>query len=272
MTAAEHYNAMVIARQAQQARLATAYGESYWQRYAHTYRFDPYREAEPQLAAALRYVQPDDDIIEIGGGAGRIGLPMALRAASLRNVEPSAAMREQFGIAIAEHDITNADAIPAAWPTTQPISADIVLTVDVTYFISDIEPFIQAMHESAQHRVMILTWTVAPPNVNANLFRAAFGEEELPSPGFRELLPVIWDMGIVPDMQVVNQAFEWPEQLPTSDDEAVQFALEELAVFDQPDVEANLRNQLDTLFHRGDVYRPAWRIPAAGMVITWNTD
>ena len=272
MNAAAHYNAMVRARQDQQTRLATPFGESYWQRYAHTYRFDPYREPEPQLAAALRYIDPGDEIIEVGGGAGRIGLPMALKAKSLLNVEPSPAMREQFGFAVEEHGIANAEVIPSAWPVAEPIRGDVVVTVDVTYFISDIEAFIRAMHESARRRVMVLTWTVAPPNVNANLFRTAFNEDESPSPGFQELLPVIWELGIVPDVVVVDQSFTWPERLPTTEDEAVHFALEELAAVGQTDAEENVRQQLGTLFHRGEVFRPAWRTPANGMLITWKTD
>ncbi|MDE2746000.1 MAG: class I SAM-dependent methyltransferase [Chloroflexota bacterium] len=272
MNAAEHYNGMVNARQQQQSRLATPFGESYWQRYAHTYRFDPFRDPEPQLSAALNLVEPDDEIIEIGGGAGRIGLPLASTATSLTNVEPSPAMREQFAIAVSEHGISNANLMAANWPLSEPISADVVLTVDVTYFINDIEPFIRAMHDSARRRVIILTWTVAPPNVSAELFRTAFGEEEAPSPGFRELLPVIWNMGIVPDVQVVDQPFTWPEQLPGNEDEAVRFALEELAAVDHPQVEANVRRAIGALFQRGDVYRPAWRTPSQAMLITWRTD
>ena len=271
MNAAEHYDSMVIARQDQQARLTIPFDESYWRRFAHTYRFDPHREHEPQLAAALEHIEPDDEIIEIGGGAGRIGLPMALKAKSLTNVEPSGAMREQFGIAIAEHGISNATSIASGWPLDDPISADIVLTVDVTYFISDIEAFLRAMHESANRRVVILTWTVAPPNVNARLFRIAFGEDQAPSPGFRELLPVLWDMGVVPDVQVVDQPFTWPERLPTSNEEAVQFAVSELAAFDQPTAEANIRQQLGALFRRGDIYTPTWRTDSNAMLITWTT-
>lgn len=272
MNAAEHYNALVDARQAQQTQLATPFGESYWQRFAHTYRFDPYRDPEPQLAAALRLIEPDDEIIEIGGGAGRIGLPMALKATTLTNVEPSSAMREQFSIATAEHGIANAKVIAAGWPLPEPINADVVLTVDVTYFINDIEAFIRAMHASARRRVMILTWTVAPPNVSAELFRTAFGEQEAPSPGFRELLPVIWDLGIVPDVQVIDQSFTWPERLPTTDDEAVHFALEELAAFDHPQAESNVRRAIGSLFERDEVYRPTWRTPSSAMVISWRTD
>lgn len=272
MNAAEQYNTLVQARQDQQRRLATPFDESYWERFAHTYRFDPYREPEPQLAAALRYIDPDDDIIEVGGGAGRIGLPMALQANSLRNVEPSPAMRQQFALATAEHGVSNATAIASAWPLTDPISADVVLTVDVTYFIRDIESFIQAMHDSARRRVLILTWTVAPPNVNSDLFQVVFGEPQSPSPGFRELLPVIWDLGIVPDVQVFDQPFSWPERLPTTEDEAVQFALEEVAAFDQPEAERNVGSQIDRLFMRGDVYQPSWRTRSQAMLITWNTN
>ncbi len=271
MNAAERYNAMVKARQDQQARLATPFGEWYWERFAHTYRFDPYREPEPQLAETLKHIEPGDDIIEIGGGAGRIGLPLALRARSLRNVEPSAAMREQFALAVAEHNIANAEAVASAWPTADQITADVALTVDVTYFIADIEPFLRAMHESASRRVIILTWTVAPPNVNAELFQVGFGEPEAPSPGFQELLPVIWDMGIVPDVQVVDQPFTWPERLPTTEDEAVKFAVSELAAFGQPDTEERIRRNVGTLFKRSDIYRPDWRTPSDGMLITWNT-
>ena len=270
MNAAEQYNAMVKARQDQQARLATPFGEWYWERFAHTYRFNPYREPEPQLAETLRYIEPGDDIIEIGGGAGRIGLPLALRARSLRNIEPSAAMRKQFALSVEEHSIANADAIASAWPTADQIAADVALTVDVTYFINDIEPFLRAMHESASRRVIILTWTVAPPNVNAELFQVGFGEPEAPSPGFQELLPVIWDMGIVPDVQVVDQPFTWPERLPTTEDEAVKFAVSELAAFGQPDAEENIRRSVGTLFKRSDIYQPVWRTPSDGMVITWN--
>jgi len=271
MNAAERYNAMVKARQDQQTRLTTPYGESYWQRYAPTYRFDPQRTPEPQLAAALRYIEPDDDIIEIGGGAGRIGLPMALRAKSLRNVEPSMAMREQFDIATTEHRVSNATSIASTWPLGKEISADVALTVDVTYFITDIEAFIRAMHESAKRRVLILTWTVAPPNINAELFQVAFGEEQAPVPGFRELLPVIWELGIVPDVQVVDQPFTWPERLPTTEAEAVTFALEELSAFDQPQAAENIRQQLGSLYRQEDRYIPAWRTQAAGMLITWAT-
>ena len=272
MTAADTYRDFVRARERQQAELATPLTEARWARYAPGYRFDPYREQEPQLAAALEYVRPNDEIIEVGGGAGRIGLPLALRARSLLNVEPSAAMRRQFQICIDEHRITNARTLASIWPTGAELNADVVLTVDVTYFIEEIEPFVRAMHEASRRRVMILTWTVPPPNVNAELFRIAFGVDEAPSPGFRELLPVIWELGITPDVRVLDEQFTWPERLPTDEVTALRFALSELEPSDEQTASNRIRAALPHLYERrGEVWQPVWRTPSQAMLITWST-
>ncbi len=272
MDAAERYNAMVDARQRQQARLSTPFGESYWERFAHTYRFDPNRLPEMSIREIIRRMEMEDEIIEVGGGAGRVGLPLVLRGKSLRNVEPSAAMREQFRLSVWQHEIENAEAIDSAWPMSDPIRADLVVTADVTYFISDIEPFLRAMHEAAKRRVAILTWTVPPPNVNGELFRLAFGEAEAPSPGFRELVPVLWEMGIVPDVLVIEEGFAWPERRPTNDEEALQFVYNELSPLDEKAVAERLRPRLGELFMRDDAYFPTWRTPSRAMLITWRTD
>lgn len=272
MDAAERYNELVLARARQQERLNNPFDESYWERYAPGYRFDPRREPEPLLAAALRYVKSDHQIIEVGGGAGRIGLPLALRARSLLNVEPSAAMREQFRLAVADFEIDNATLLPSRWPTEEGVEGDLVVTADVTYFISDIEAFVRALHDTARRRVIIFTWTVPPPNVNAELFRIAFGESEEPSPSFRELLPVIWSLGIIPDVQVVEEPFTWPAMRVRDDNDAVRMALDELGLPAGHRAGERIRHHLGELFDRADQYSLRWRIPSRGMLITWSTD
>lgn len=272
MDAAERYNEMVRARTRQQERLDNPFDESYWERYASGYRFDPHRQPDLLLAAALRYVESNQEIIEVGGGAGRIGLPFALRAKSLLNVEPSAAMREQFRLAVADFGIDNATVLPSRWPTKEEVIGDLVITADVSYFISDIESFVQALHDAARRRVIILTWTVPPPNVNSELFRVAFGELEKPSPGFRELLPVIWSLGIVPDVQVVDEPFSWPGMRVENDDDAVRMALDELGLPSGHGAGERIRPHIDELFERTEGYRPKWRTPSTGMLLTWRTD
>jgi hypothetical protein len=50
---------------------------------------DPLRPLDPNLAVIASYIEGDDVIVDIGGGAGRISLPLALRCREVINVEPS---------------------------------------------------------------------------------------------------------------------------------------------------------------------------------------
>lgn len=273
MTPTQRYAEMVHARERQKAELATPLTEQRWAKYAPGYRFDPRREPEPQLAATLELLEPDDEIIEVGGGAGRIGLPLALRARSLLNVEPSAGMREQFEICVAEHGIANAGVRAETWPPAEPLEADLVVSADVTYFVAEIEPFLLAMDRAARRRAALLTWTVPPPNVNAALFRQALGVEEAPAPSFRELLPILWDAGIIPDIRLLDEWFTWPEQLPTDEQSAIEFALEELEPRDEQRAREQIAAVLDDLYEQGgEAWRPRWRTPSQAMLISWGTE
>ena len=269
--ATERYAEMVRARERQKASMATPLTEERWAKYAPTYRFNPRREPEPQLAAVIELLEPDDEIIEVGGGAGRIGLPLALRARALVNVEPSAGMRGQFEICVAEHGIENARAVAAAWPPDEPLEADLVVSADVTYFVAEIEPFLLALDRAARRRVALLTWSVPPPNVNDALFQIALQEPEAPAPSYRELLPLLWDAGIVPDVRVVDEWFTWPERLPTDEQSAIEFALGELEPRDVNAARRRIAAHLDDLYEHGAVWTPTWRTPSQAMLITWRT-
>ena len=271
MNAAERYRQMVLDRQEQQSRLSLPFDASYWDCYAHTYRFNPRRLPEPSIREVIRRMEMEDEVIEVGGGAGRVGLTLALRAKSLRNVEPSAEMRKQFQQLVHEHEIHNATVVESAWPTAEPMSADVVVTADVTYFITEIVPFIGAMHEAARRRVAILTWTVPPPNVDQRLFELGFGEQQSLSPGYQELLRVIWELGVVPDVLVLDDPYHWPERLPTNDEDALRFACEQLGARDAGTVAARLRPHIGALFNRDLGYLPTWRPPSKAMLITWST-
>ena len=273
MTPTQQYAELVHARERQKAELATPLTEQRWAKYAPSYRFNPRRKPEPLLAAALELLEPEDEIIEVGGGAGRIGLPLALRARSLINVEPSAGMLEQYAICVVEHDIDNASGLQETWPTAEPLEADLVVSADVTYFIAEIEPFLLAMDRAARRRVALLTWTVPPPNVNAALFRRALGVAEAPAPSFRELLPILWDAGITPDVRMLDEWFTWPEQLPTDAQSAIAFALAELEPRNEQQARERIAAALDDLYEQGgEVWRPRWRTPSQAMLITWQTE
>jgi hypothetical protein len=101
----------------------------------------------------------------------------------------------------------------------------------------------------------------------------AFGEELAPVPGHRELLGVLWEMGILPEVRVLPGSFGWPERRPRSREEAVQFAVDALEPRDEVPVRARVEDSFAALFALRDdgSYRPLWRPPSRGMLLTWET-
>src|SRR5882672_9819139 len=81
MTAAETYAARIDAVQAQRARLhGTPPPQDPWGGLvARRFRADPHRQLDANLAVLASYTRPEDVLIDVGGGAGRVALPLALR-------------------------------------------------------------------------------------------------------------------------------------------------------------------------------------------------
>jgi ubiquinone/menaquinone biosynthesis C-methylase UbiE len=78
---------------------------------------DPRRALEPNLAILAAYVEPDDVIVDVGGGSGRLSLPLALRCREVVNVDPSTAMLAAFEANAGRAGISN---VPPCSPTSRP--------------------------------------------------------------------------------------------------------------------------------------------------------
>lgn len=275
MTAAERYRAMVEAVDAQRRELGLDdYNAARWSRNAPSYRFDPRRPLDANLALLAEYVRADDHVIDVGGGAGRIGLPLALRCRALTNVEPAPGMGEAFLELTAEAGITNAALAPHPWLDAE-VEGDVAISVDVVYFVREIEAFLRKLDRAAARRAAIWIWSPTPPAMNAGLFAIAHGVEQAPAPGHRELLPVLWELGLLPDVRLLPDLFTWPEAsaLPVNADEAVAFALNAVEAAETAGAAERVAARLDELFARdgGERWRPAWRPAMRGLLITWET-
>ena len=127
---------------------------------------------------------------------------------------------------------------------------------------------------------MLLTIRSVPgPNLRATLFRLVYGEEQCPSPGYRELLPVLWDMGILPDVRVLPG----PQQsagdsadtaLPQTRDQAIDMALQGgwLRSEDRERARGVLEAHADALFSATpEGFHPLWHPATRELLITWGT-
>lgn len=279
LTSATTYSAMVEAVEAQRVRLFGPQPRDRWtSEVARQFRADPRRSLSSNLAAVAEYVRPEDVVLDVGGGAGRISLPLALRSREVVCVEPSDGMRREFQEAAREASITNARVVPTDWLSASDVSGDVAIVADVTYFVRDIEPFIRKLDRSARRRVIITIWSVPPPNHQTSLFRLVLDEEQKPAPGHRELLPVIWDLGILPELRVLPDDWThvWPSPIVATREEAVELAFSALARghdYAKADhVKSAIQSHFSRLFEEiGRGYRPCWGPSGVReLLITWE--
>jgi hypothetical protein len=210
---------MVAARQAQYERTRGPQPDT-WGAIASRFRADPRRELDPFLEKLASFLRPGDVLVDVGGGAGRNSLPMASRCREVINVEPSPGMLAEYRASADEAGITNASSIQRNWIDSEGVVGDVLLAAHVTYFVPQIEPFIEKMESACRRRIIIDVLTVPPPNQSADFFRLLYGEEQSLVPGPDQLLAVLEEMGIRPDVIEIGAATA-RRPLPATPEEAI---------------------------------------------------
>ncbi len=280
MSAIETHDRMVAAYNEQQARInARRPGEDIWTgALAARFRDNPRRPLDPTLASIAADLRPDDVLIDAGGGAGRMSLPLALRCREVLNVDPSEGMRQEFESVRTEAGIENARFVQTDWLQAEAPEGDVALAGHVTYFVPDIRAFVQKLHNSAGRRVFISVNSVPPPNSGADLFALRHGEEQALVPGHEQLVPMLWELGLLPEIRVLpplrlGDGGRYAGRFATREDAIASLAPAPLDPAGDPDTLRALGEaHFDTLFVERD---GAWyRTPSADarpILVTWET-
>jgi hypothetical protein len=72
------------------------------------------------------------------------------------------------------------------------------------YGVDDIAPFLAKLDEHARRRVYMPTFTAAPITRFGAFWEPVHGEARVNLPGLPELLSVLWDMDIYPDVEMMD--------------------------------------------------------------------
>jgi SAM-dependent methyltransferase len=242
---------------------------------------DPRRPLDPNLEVIASYISPDDIIIDVGGGAGRVSLPLALRCRQVINVEPSSAMGAGFRTNAGQAGISNARVIEGDWLNIDPPLATVALVNHVTYLTREIVPFISKLERAGARRVLITVNSPPPPSWQRVLFHLVHGEAEEVVPGHVELANVLWELGILPDIRVMPLHAARPIIPAPTREGAIaarvagfggdQWALWPLKLDLEQRLRAILESRFDDLFTSGpEGFVPNFITPGREILITWQ--
>jgi SAM-dependent methyltransferase len=192
--------------QAERVRSTVDVPPDFWQALAKNFRApaDPAADPTPEALAAL--IRPEDDVIDVGAGGGRIAIPLSRRCRQLVAVEPSPAMRAVLEDEIARHGVRNIRVLPARWEDAEVAPAALVFAAHVTYGIQAIEPFLRKLDATARRCAALVAVTDPPQTPLAPFWRWVHGEERLRLPCRDELVVVLRELGVEPTIVPIGPA------------------------------------------------------------------
>jgi len=163
---------------------------------------DPRRSDERTLDLLVEIARPGETWLDIGAGAGRYALPLALRVREVIALDPSEGMLEALRLGMAEHGIRNVSPVHARWPLDPDAGsaprADVVLIAHLGYDVERIGEFLDAM-EAAAARLCVAVLAERVPSAPAGPFwPVVHGEERAELPALAQFLAILRARGSRP--------------------------------------------------------------------------
>jgi SAM-dependent methyltransferase len=223
MSAIEVWKRSVAANQAQSQKIRAAQGIAEvdrWEVVSPLFKANPHRPDDIEVNRLVREVTPAMTVLDVGGGAGRFALPLALHCRHVTVVEPSPSMGESLRQLAAAAQIDNVSLVAKRWEEAEVEPADVILSAHVIYMIEDIRAFVAKMVAHARQKVLMLMFMRLPLARYAPFWRWVHGEDKQELLGAGEFLQVLWEMDIYPDLEMFeprpSRAFkDWQTALET---------------------------------------------------------
>jgi 2-polyprenyl-3-methyl-5-hydroxy-6-metoxy-1,4-benzoquinol methylase len=207
MTALEAWVARVGAHHEQSLRIQkqAAWAPDESGRYvASMFVGDPQRTDDPVLNRLLRAVSPATTVLDVGGGAGRYALPLALACNEVIVVEPDPGMVRTLREQMAGHRIENITIVEENWQDAHVQPANVVLCAHVIYDVVAIEEFVGWLSAHARDQVLLVANMPWRMQVLSAFWPLVHGEERITLPSVPELLPLLWELAVFPNLEMLS--------------------------------------------------------------------
>jgi SAM-dependent methyltransferase len=241
------------------------------------FRADPRRTDDPVLDGLRSLAHPEDVWLDIGAGAGRYALPLALTAQEVIALDPSAAMLAALRQQAAEEGITNVRTVEGRWPPAtedgveralgEMPCADVALIAHVGYDVERIGPFVIAMEGAARRLCVAVLMERTPASAAEPVWARVHGEPRAPLPALPDLVALLEAFGRAPSVTFLTQ----PTRSYPSRDAVDGFLRRQLWIADGGEKERRFREALDEL---AEPVPDGWRLrdqpPSRVGIVTWR--
>ncbi len=173
------------------------------------FRADPTRTDDLVLTALLDLVKPGETWLDVGAGAGRFALPLALALApsggTVIALDASPSMLDDLREIAREHAIANVRPVEARWPPPDPesagaLQADVVLIAHVGYDIEAIGPFVAALEVAARRTCVAVLMDHMPASAVDPFWPPVHGEARIALPALADFVELLRARGRTVDV------------------------------------------------------------------------
>ena len=240
---------------------------------ASAFRADPHRRDDATLNALLELALPGDTWLDIGAGAGRFSLPLALHVEQVVAIEPSPAMRAELARMQVEHGIINVEVRDQRWPSDDPQlagMADVALISHVGYDIEQMGAFLDTMERSATRECVALQFDRSPSSMFWQVWPTLHGEEQAHLPGALELIELLKARGAAVEASDLERRGDRQRFVFAAPDDAMDWARRRLWLAEHSAKVPLLRDAVEELLIERD---GGWSLPdqPKQILIRWRT-
>ncbi len=203
MNACQRWGEMVRLEHAQSERMrGDPSPQDYWVNYAQNFVADPRRDDDVLLNTLKKLVKPHHVVMDVGAGAGRYALPLAMICRQLIAVEPSSAMVDALKEQAAVETLGNITVVHSSWQDAEAPSVDIAICCHVVYTVTDIDVFLNKLTSHAR-KVILVLYDSPPQSQLQRVWQEVHGEDRLRLPSLPELREVLDEMGFKAEIEPI---------------------------------------------------------------------
>jgi len=250
-------------------------GRDFYAPVSSLFRADPRRTQEPVLDLLRGLARWDETWLDIGAGAGRYALPLALLVREVIAVDPSEAMLDALAAQMTEFGTANVRPVVGRWPPDHELAerlgrfplADVALIAHVSYDIEAIGPFLDAMEASARRECVAVLMERQPASVADPFWPRVHDEERISLPALPDFVDLLRERGRTPAVTMVERE---PRTFETRD-ELVRSLRQQLWIADGGEKYARFERALAELAVKRDGgFRLRDQRPLPVGVVTWE--